>query len=309
VQLNDSERLASIELGYHSCRLLLFLEAAIEGDTKKDGNIHHCIETLIDRLTVLARHFTDSEFSQIEKALQAIGEWHDLANGIGPVSETTDARRAIGKKAQTPIARYKLLSSRAVARQSVLNGWYDLGYVLAEFFAKALYATSNDEITPDCWDRLNSAIDRLPAAERKWAEPFAIEIRGNSLKELARSIFDAYGEICQILADQARLERQQGPTTSTAPADASPPESVVLTGDGKPPIVRGQVKSILTKPQYNVMKALLDAKSSGLTKDQLVNNSGHGDARKILKRLADSDDDWKSVISFPGRPGRRYRLL
>jgi len=64
----------------------------------------------------------------------------------------------------------------------------------------------------------------------------------------------------------------------------------------------------LTLPQYDVVKALLGAGVRGLSKDKLDRKSKHGDARKILKRLADSDPDWEEAISFPGKPGGRYRI-
>ena len=83
---------------------------------------------------------------------------------------------------------------------------------------------------------------------------------------------------------------------------------VVLQGPDERPIVRGLQKRKLTKPQYNVVKALMDAGEAGLTKDELVNKSRHEDARGILKRLADSDPDWKEVIHFAGRTGGRYRV-
>jgi len=53
---------------------------------------------------------------------------------------------------------------------------------------------------------------------------------------------------------------------------------------------------------------LLEAGKNGLSKDELADKSGHGDAHRILKRLADSDDDWRSVILLAGEPGGRYRL-
>jgi len=40
----------------------------------------------------------------------------------------------------------------------------------------------------------------------------------------------------------------------------------------------------------------------------LDRKSKHGDTRKILKRLAESDPDWKAVIHFPGKPGVGYRI-
>jgi hypothetical protein len=82
----------------------------------------------------------------------------------------------------------------------------------------------------------------------------------------------------------------------------------VLQGRDKGPIVSGRLKQTLTPPQFDAVKALLDAGEPGLTKDQLDKKSGHGDARKILKRLADSDPDWKAVLPFPGTTGMRYRI-
>jgi hypothetical protein len=75
------------------------------------------------------------------------------------------------------------------------------------------------------------------------------------------------------------------------------------------PIVLGKEMPRLTWSQYRVVKALLAAGNDGLTKDRLDAESGHTDARKILKRLHDSDPNWAVVIVMPGIPGRRYRIL
>jgi hypothetical protein len=83
---------------------------------------------------------------------------------------------------------------------------------------------------------------------------------------------------------------------------------VVLNGPGKPPVVLSNPKTPLTKTRYDVVKAILDAGSEGLTKDDLVKKSGHTDAVNTLKALARSDSDWCEVIHLPGRPGRRYRV-
>lgn len=83
---------------------------------------------------------------------------------------------------------------------------------------------------------------------------------------------------------------------------------VVLRGREAGPIVLDKTKQRLTTPQYNVVKALLDAGDAGLTKDELVSKSGHEDARGILKRLTDSDPDWKKVIHFAGQTGGGYRI-
>ncbi len=84
---------------------------------------------------------------------------------------------------------------------------------------------------------------------------------------------------------------------------------VVLHGPADPPIVNGKEKDPLTTAQYCAVKALLDAGDNGLTKDMLDKKSGHGDTRKILKRLAEKDPDWKNVIHFAETTGKRYRIF
>lgn len=83
---------------------------------------------------------------------------------------------------------------------------------------------------------------------------------------------------------------------------------VQLFGPGAKPTVKGKSKPTLTKAQYDVVRALIEAGQDGLTKDQLGHRSGHGDARKIMQRLANSDPDWKRVLLFPGTTGKRYRI-
>jgi hypothetical protein len=85
-------------------------------------------------------------------------------------------------------------------------------------------------------------------------------------------------------------------------------ERVVLRGRDEGPLLLGKPKRKLTTPRYNVVKALLDAGDVGLTKDELVTESGHEDARGILTRLAESDADWRKVIHFAGVTGGRYRI-
>jgi hypothetical protein len=83
---------------------------------------------------------------------------------------------------------------------------------------------------------------------------------------------------------------------------------IVLGRFGDQPMVHGKLKPRLTWAQHRVVQALLAAGNEGLTKDQLDSHSGHSDARKILKRLHDSDSDWAGVIHMPGIPGCRYRI-
>jgi hypothetical protein len=90
--------------------------------------------------------------------------------------------------------------------------------------------------------------------------------------------------------------------TQTLPA-------VVLGGIDDPIVVLGKKKPRLTVACYDTIKALLEAGEAGLSKDELDTNSEHPEARKYLKRLAANDADWKTVILFPHKSWRRYRLL
>jgi hypothetical protein len=65
----------------------------------------------------------------------------------------------------------------------------------------------------------------------------------------------------------------------------------------------------LTKPQHDVVRALLEAVPTGLTEKDLISKSRHGGARGILRGLAKKSDHWKFVIDFPGVTGGRYRIF
>lgn len=83
---------------------------------------------------------------------------------------------------------------------------------------------------------------------------------------------------------------------------------VQLGGPAERVIVRGKVQRKLTKAQRDVIEALLAAGSSGLTKDQLVSQSGHGDAVGVLKRLRAKSPEWRAVIGLAEVTGGGYRI-
>jgi hypothetical protein len=88
-----------------------------------------------------------------------------------------------------------------------------------------------------------------------------------------------------------------------------PTPPVILGKPGDKPIVNGKSKPRLTAARHDIIKALLNAGDRGLTGDDLVLKSKHGGAVNTLKTLAGSDPDWGAVISLPGRPGGRYRIV
>lgn len=88
------------------------------------------------------------------------------------------------------------------------------------------------------------------------------------------------------------------------------PEPVVtLQGQEKPVIVFGKKLEKLSKKQYDVVKALLDAGETGLTESKLQENSKCEDARKTLGRIRAKGPEWREAIDMAGEPGRGYRIV
>jgi hypothetical protein len=113
---------------------------------------------------------------------------------------------------------------------------------------------------------------------------------------------------CKVSGIADLFERVCRGTFRASGATPEPRIPVTLRGPQAAPLVLGKPKPNMTTAQYHVVEALLAAGDAGLTKDELVTASGHGDARHVLKRLADSDPDWHAVIHFPGKTGGRYRV-
>jgi hypothetical protein len=84
---------------------------------------------------------------------------------------------------------------------------------------------------------------------------------------------------------------------------------VVLGGSAMDDVVVLGKPKRLTKPRYDVIKALVNAFPQTLTQDQLIAKSDHSDAVGILKRLARRDPDWKVVIKLAGSTGGGYGLI
>jgi len=84
---------------------------------------------------------------------------------------------------------------------------------------------------------------------------------------------------------------------------------VVLGRPDEQPIIDGIRVPILPAAHYAVVKALVTrAGREGFSEAELMEASGHDDARKILKRLA-RNERWRSVIVFAGKSGGRYHIL
>jgi hypothetical protein len=81
---------------------------------------------------------------------------------------------------------------------------------------------------------------------------------------------------------------------------------VKLFGQGKPPIVRGKKKQPLSKKQYELVAHLIQAGETGAKKSRLERI--YTDYWRSLKKLTKSDEDWDTVIHFPGKPHGGYRI-
>jgi hypothetical protein len=113
----------------------------------------------------------------------------------------------------------------------------------------------------------------------------------------------------QLLADAAASSVLHSTRSSSTDVGTTKTPPVELRGQGEQPVVLGKVKPVLSLAQYNVLMALMSAGPVGYSKDELDRESGHTEARKILRRLAASDPDWAKVVKLPGSPGKRYRLV
>ena len=85
--------------------------------------------------------------------------------------------------------------------------------------------------------------------------------------------------------------------------------TVVLFRVGNVPaaLVKRKAVETMTGAQHKIIKALLDADGRRLSENELKTNSGCGDARKILKELADTEP-WTNVISLPQAKGTGYGI-
>lgn len=161
-----------------------------------------------------------------------------------------------------------------------------------------------EEVAPELLHALWETMERIGGATPSAAPVVTTKLgiaRGSDDESYIRKVLGAINEVVRWSAERTEKERTRASKSQDGPL-------VVLHGLGEEPVVAGKTKKKMTTPQYNVVKAVLAAGVNGLTKDQLDRKSGHGDARKILKRLADSDPDWRAVIQFPGSTGKRYRI-
>jgi hypothetical protein len=158
-------------------------------------------------------------------------------------------------------------------------------------FAKSAYSF---------WTASLSAHDTEDAIKRLYSPCI------NALFNMKRSLMvEIAGHVDHPAGAHVEAEAGADSARNTA-VDKLPVPVVELLGKGQPCRVMGKEKRALSDAQYDVVEALLQSGDEGLKKDSLERvRTG---ARAALKRLVESDSDWKAVICFPARPGLGYRL-
>ena len=168
------------------------------------------------------------------------------------------------------------------------------------------------EVNPDDYLRPTTSTDLMG---RRLKE-------GGKAKKLPLGVFEAsalilgriLGENHEFQPDQLAAPLPSG-TADPPPEGDRTPEEPAAAGPlvfpekrADEPTVNGRRKKRLTNAQYDVLDVLIAAGDDGLSKDSLATESGHGDAHRVLQRLAESDPDWDSVILMAEKPGGRYRI-
>jgi len=126
----------------------------------------------------------------------------------------------------------------------------------------------------------------------------------NGLNEAIRAAESGQEIDWQALADwdtlpdiRNALDRIEVPAEDE-PAPVAASKCVQLFGLREQPVVNDRRKSVLGERQYELIQRLIEAGEGGCSKSQLeVITSNYW---KSLKSLKESDDDWNSVIHFPG---------
>lgn len=192
--------------------------------------------------------------------------------------------------------------ARIANSRKVLRDWLDVERTLCACEAAGHTCNAagmNQWVTQVC-----VAHDKLPRVVADWSlDQFCDLAEANSKNS---GVAACNGDTA---LHEGQAEAVAGDDKKRPPVATSKSRSLLLFGRTDHPLINDTEMPILTNAQYDVVLALLNAGEKGLTKDKLDRNSNHGDARKILKRLSNTDANWNSVISFPGKTGSGYRMV
>jgi hypothetical protein len=140
----------------------------------------------------------------------------------------------------------------------------------------------------------------------RW-EALGIEpLQGRILEQLVRLESDPTADPQVEILDPSDEYLEE---LSAGAEPAASPSFVLGDPAKRRPIYNGKPLKRLTKAQYDVVKAVLEAGPEGLTNDDLVMRSRHGGAVNDLKRLLKSQPVYSSLMAASGRERRGYRWI
>lgn len=169
--------------------------------------------------------------------------------------------------------------------------------------------------------------EMLVYQDERWLRPLQVAAEDFATQIVARRMEGASGAEQPEPSAKATVDRKSESTNSSLsgfqpitesgskkesdrngdPSEQDIVAPVVLRGPDQGPIVLGKEKKRLTKPRYDVIVTLLETERR-LTKDELAQRSKHSDPLGILRRLIESDDDWKAVIDMAGQTACGYAI-
>jgi hypothetical protein len=135
------------------------------------------------------------------------------------------------------------------------------------------------------------------------AERSGLEYLEDTLSLLSGTLYlDSLGRIAATSEDP--------PSKATShPIPIDPPPFVLGDRDVRQPIVNGVRQRRLTEAQFDVMKAVRDAAPDVLTKEGLIDKSGHQDAVGVLRRLLHDEPVYRTLMALSGRERKGYRWI
>lgn len=123
------------------------------------------------------------------------------------------------------------------------------------------------------------------------------------LTEAPIDFIDAPADQPELVADAAPSGNGTAATNGRNPEALAAEPMVTLGEFGDESRVNGKNKPRLTLPRFHVIKALKEAGKNGLSKDELAEKSGHGDAHRILSALRGLTLTGNPSSSWPVNPG------
>lgn len=286
------------------------------------------VSQMRESLQTFANDISTNVYSDLQKELTSLQErWEAVLNMVSAhEDEVGDWDEAmVTAVLAAPLDDVVRLADLCLENVEALRSWYQLGVAIGTYWLANHDLDAGEPVFPldpvlavirtlpisnigtiPVLEKLLTQAEQSPAPARPLLT--GVLSQQDEFKDCPEE-FDAY--VVHRLLTKLDSTLQLGLGALADQVAVQPPATVVpllLRGRHLGPIVMGKTKGRLTKPQYDVIEALVKAGDTGLSKDGLDWESQHTEARKILRRLAAKDADWAAIIIFPDKPHQHYRL-